>query len=268
MHVSLYSTLCVIVMPTEKVTVTDATVGDLFDAGCAHFECEDYEEAMASLVRGLELTRKNNEATIADFQRWIQKCTAKLETETDRKQMEPRYEWYQTAEYVSLAFYIKDRSENDLEIEISERELTIRIKLADSNVYEANFSPLYHRIKPEGTQHTIGKYKIEVRLNKLETIAWKGVKGTPVAVPPCGKNRKNWDTICEEEEEDKPEGDAALNQLFRNIYGNATDETRMAMNKSFVESGGTVLSTNWDEVGTKLVEATPPDGMEFKKYGQ
>ena len=33
-----------------------------------------------------------------------------------------------------------------------------------------------------------------------------------------------------------------------------------------VESGGTVLSTNWEEVGTKKVEMKPPDGMEFKKY--
>lgn len=33
-----------------------------------------------------------------------------------------------------------------------------------------------------------------------------------------------------------------------------------------VESGGTVLSTNWGEVGEKKVEMKPPDGMEWKKY--
>ena len=33
-----------------------------------------------------------------------------------------------------------------------------------------------------------------------------------------------------------------------------------------VESGGTVLSTNWGEVGEKEVERKPPDGMEWKKY--
>lgn len=32
------------------------------------------------------------------------------------------------------------------------------------------------------------------------------------------------------------------------------------------ESGGTVLSTNWAEVGKEKVEVKPPDGMEFKKY--
>lgn len=35
-----------------------------------------------------------------------------------------------------------------------------------------------------------------------------------------------------------------------------------------VESGGTVLSTNWDEVGNKKVDMKAPDGMEFKKYEQ
>jgi len=33
-----------------------------------------------------------------------------------------------------------------------------------------------------------------------------------------------------------------------------------------VESNGTVLSTNWKEVGTKKVEGSPPDGMELKKW--
>ena len=53
---------------------------------------------------------------------------------------------------------------------------------------------------------------------------------------------------------------------LKKIYGEGSDEVKRAMNKSFVESGGTVLSTNWGEVGKKKVECKPPDGMEFKKY--
>lgn len=33
-----------------------------------------------------------------------------------------------------------------------------------------------------------------------------------------------------------------------------------------VESNGTVLSTNWKEVGSKKVEGSPPEGMEVKKW--
>ena len=33
-----------------------------------------------------------------------------------------------------------------------------------------------------------------------------------------------------------------------------------------MESGGTVLSTNWKEVGDQKVDVKPPDGMEYKKW--
>jgi suppressor of G2 allele of SKP1 len=39
-----------------------------------------------------------------------------------------------------------------------------------------------------------------------------------------------------------------------------------AMNKSYQESGGTVLSTNWNEIGKEETPVKPPDGMEFKKW--
>ena len=38
--------------------------------------------------------------------------------------------------------------------------------------------------------------------------------------------------------------------------------------KSFQESGGTTLSTNWDEVGKGKVEVQPPQGSEWKRWGQ
>jgi len=55
----------------------------------------------------------------------------------------------------------------------------------------------------------------------------------------------NWDKLAQEVEEDKLEGDAALNKVFQDIYAGATEEQRRAMMKSFLESNGTVLSTNW-----------------------
>ncbi|PWA94193.1 suppressor of G2 allele of SKP1 [Artemisia annua] len=33
-----------------------------------------------------------------------------------------------------------------------------------------------------------------------------------------------------------------------------------------LESNGTVMSTNWKEVGSKEVEGTAPDGMELRKW--
>lgn len=39
------------------------------------------------------------------------------------------------------------------------------------------------------------------------------------------------------------------------------------MMKSFVESNGTVLSTSWEDVGSKTIETSAPEGMELRKWG-
>jgi hypothetical protein len=36
----------------------------------------------------------------------------------------------------------------------------------------------------------------------------------------------------------------------------------------FQESGGTVLSTNWNDIGAKKTDVKPPDGMEYKKWDE
>ena len=56
--------------------------------------------------------------------------------------------------------------------------------------------------------------------------------------PSSSHYTRNWDKLVAEvnaeEKEEKPEGDAALNKLFQQIYHDGGDEVRKAMNKSFV----------------------------------
>ncbi|WWC58857.1 uncharacterized protein I303_101402 [Kwoniella dejecticola CBS 10117] len=105
--------------------------------------------------------------------------------------------------------------------------------------------------------------------------------GLPKAEPAAPDNRKqtkpqtqrkNWDKLLEDELDDNEDskdpnagGDAALQKFFSKIYGNADDDTKRAMIKSFTESGGTTLSTDWSNIGKERTPVRPPDGMEEKK---
>lgn len=54
--------------------------------------------------------------------------------------------------------------------------------------------------------------------------------------------------------------------MFRKIFDNASDDSKRAMLKSFVESSGTCISTDWSEVSKKKVEVVPPEGTVAKKF--
>lgn len=97
------------------------------------------------------------------------------------------------------------------------------------------------------------------------------------------KGVKDWDAVAADElkkaslisanepaatdavDEDDEGGDA-VNSFFQKLYKGADPDTKRAMMKSFVESNGTALSTNWSEVGKKPVETSPPEGVVAKKW--
>ena len=107
------------------------------------------------------------------------------------------------------------------------------------------------------------------------TNAADGDESSIPTIKESSKNRpyashRDWDAInsnlAAEEAAEKPEGDEALNSLFQQIYKNANEDTRRAMVKSMQTSGGTCLSTNWDEVEKTDYEEKrdAPKGMEWK----
>ena len=184
--------------------------------------------------------------------------------------------------------------------------MALNAELPNLETYSLNLS-LSYPIIPDHSSFTVLKTKVEIKMKKCEGIRWNSLEGqVPANVkqisaasfatgslpvyPSSSSKKKDWDKIesqiKKEEEEEKPEGEAALNKLFSQIYTDGSDEIRRAMNKSFVrqltistngwlliklftlqqESGGTVLSTNWNEVGKDKVTVKPPDGVEFKKW--
>ena len=61
-------------------------------------------------------------------------------------------------------------------------------------------------------------------------------------------------------------GEGAVDGFFKKLFKDADPDTKRAMMKSYQESNGTALSTNWSEVSKKETETLPPDGMEAKKW--
>lgn len=60
----------------------------------------------------------------------------------------------------------------------------------------------------------------------------------PPKYPSSSRKMIDWNKvekdIEKEADEENPEGEAAVNALFQNIYGQGSDDVRRAMNKSFV----------------------------------
>ncbi|CAG8769758.1 23980_t:CDS:1, partial [Racocetra persica] len=141
--------------------------------------------------------------------------------------------------------------------------------------------PLAHEISPKECRHEVLSTKIEVKLKKEKPgIKWGVLEGddslagsfsqsdgNKLSYPSSARNAKNWDKLEKEisKDQEKPEGEAALNSLFQQLYKDADDDTRRAMLKSYTESSGTCLSTNWGEVSKSKVETKPPEGMIAKK---
>ncbi|BFZ14639.1 hypothetical protein BsWGS_17678 [Bradybaena similaris] len=199
-----------------------------------------------------------------------------------------KYNWYQTHTHVIVSAMVKNVAEENLTVDAKSRTLKLSVKRPDDPVLTLDLT-LAHQIDPQQTATKIYSTKVEIKLKKKEGIQWSTLEGSPQeeaseVLPACAApvqqpppkypssshHTRDWDRLAaevtEEEKNEKLEGDAALNQFFQKIYSDASDDTKKAMMKSFMESGGTVLSTNWEEVGSKRVEVKPPDGMEFKKW--
>lgn len=61
-----------------------------------------------------------------------------------------------------------------------------------------------------------------------------------------------------DDEGNDSDGGDAVDSFFKKLYANADPDTRRAMMKSYIESQGTSLSTNWEEVRQGPVKVSPP----------
>ncbi|KAI5130838.1 protein SGT1 homolog isoform X1 [Manis pentadactyla] len=254
--------------------------------GICEYHEKNYAAALETFTGGQKLDNADT-----DFIVWIKRCQEAQNSDGSQSeesvsqqthQSKIKYDWYQTESQVIITLMIKNVQKNDVNVEFSEKELSALVKLPSGEDYSLKLR-LLHPIIPEQSTFKVLSTKIEIKMKKPEAVRWEKLEGQGDVLKPkqfiadvknlypsSSHYTRNWDKLVgeikEEEKNEKLEGDAALNKLFQQIYSDGSDEVKRAMNKSFMESGGTVLSTNWSDVGKRKVEINPPDDMEWKKY--
>ncbi|GAA5983903.1 hypothetical protein JCM5350_001785 [Sporobolomyces pararoseus] len=213
-----------------------------------------------------------------------------------------RHEWYQTDSEVVVSVFIRNVKQEDLKVDIQPQSVSLSVHLPTGSDIVFDLDPLAHSIDPKQSSFRVLQPKIEIKLVKVDAgIKWNKVEGEDQGVaqklsapapssgseappthayPSSSRKRHNWDDIVKqsaaEDEELQKElsknpnagGDKALNEMFQKLYADATDDQRRAMIKSYQESNGTALSTDWSDVSKKTVPTQPPDSMVAKKWGQ
>lgn len=207
-----------------------------------------------------------------------------------------KHDWYQNNDNVVFTLLAKGVPKDKANIEIDKDSLSISFPVESTgSQFEYSLDPFYAEVDPAQSKSRITATKIEVTLKKATPgVKWhnlegdrevsQGTENTTTAIPShvlqpkpdagpayptsSKKGVKNWDKLAKDnldDDDDAGEGDET-SRFFKNLYKGAGAEQQRAMMKSYQESGGTVLSTDWSSVGSKYVQPEPPEGMEAKKY--
>lgn len=225
---------------------------------------------VSQALRVLEFAEGPDVAALRDD---ILKANAGVEPDnaTEEVTQAVRYDWYDTPSSVALEVFAKN-VQDTAAIMISENSVTV---VDDDLIFSIDVGPI-------DAPHSLFQKtpnKIEFKLVKKTPEKWPSLLGPNIAEPPLQAKtqiptsapnakdvlmpfEKKWDV--DDSDEDKDTGDPQ--DFFRKLYANADDDTRRAMMKSYVESNGTALSTNWDEIKKSPVPTQPPKSMEARKW--
>jgi suppressor of G2 allele of SKP1 len=156
------------------------------------------------------------------------------------------FDFSETQSFVNLTFFKSPLAgKNDIKITLNEEGTVLFYKQSLENPSNSCFElNLYLPVELSAVKEDA--LKIEVELKKKVMRKWHSIDGN------VEKVSVNEDIYLEEKEEEREAMD--MTSLFKDIYSKGNEDIRKAMNKSLQESGGTVLSTNWNEVKNKDIK--------------
>lgn len=188
----------------------------------------------------------------------------------------PRHDYYQTAEHVVLSVFVRHQTKEDVSVHVEGQVLCVRAPALSDPFTLSLWAPVWPEVDV-----AVVPSKIEVTLRKRDrgemwpSLVADGTRAAapvPTAMPSTApRPSSKWDALDFADADDAPptgSGDAELNAFFQKLYADADPDTRRAMVKSFQESGGTALSTNWADVKDKTMSVRAPQGLEARRYEQ
>uniref|UniRef100_A0A1I7XZ04 SGS domain-containing protein n=1 Tax=Steinernema glaseri TaxID=37863 RepID=A0A1I7XZ04_9BILA len=181
----------------------------------------------------------------------------------------PRYEWFQTERAITVTVLKRGLSSSE-DVQVAYADCVLKISAQGEAIFEGRLS---HPVEKTRFSLQVTPRKVELQMPKTTADRWAQLLADTaepkVRVGPMTKvdwNRLEKEVIEEEKQELKEDdGDTGMTKALRQLYQSVDPDMQRAIMKSYVESGGTVLNMNWDEVKNKKIEVSPPAGLEYRK---
>ncbi|CCH63093.1 hypothetical protein TBLA_0J00950 [Henningerozyma blattae CBS 6284] len=206
-----------------------------------------------------------------------------------------RTDWYQSQSNVTLSIFTSNLpdSKDDIKWEINAKNkmsLQISYTIPETGSEFQYSIKLAHEIIPDQTNIHLTNKKIELTFKKQDSKKWKTLERDEsideaaistsnigaitttetkpnISYPSSSKKGIDWSKVnVDDADGDFNEDEGSADAFFQKLYADADPDVKRAMMKSFVESNGTTLNTNWDEVKKGKVETHPPEGMVAKEW--
>ena len=255
------------------------------------FYLSKFVECKMTLNNALHLISSTDKESLNLLTPWLNKADVELKeggvvdyNVTNVGQLKIIYNWIQTGTDITIDV-TSNHNLNAYDIKLEKKLISFIDKKEGTVKYEIK---LTNGILPEKSSFKITsamKCKLELK-KEVENFNWVNLEVNPSDdslnnpkdkvihgyYPSSSKVKKDWSQLDKEFDEQEKEdalkdGNEGMWRLFRDIYAKGNEETRRAMIKSFQTSGGTVLSTNWNEVKDKDYEGKDrpeaPTGQEW-----